>query len=368
MTNGRGTAGRESDDGRGSVRLRRWWRRRRTHRSGRILFTKAEAAPQQKLAARLGIVALLLAVVVMMFWFDRSGLRDARDGEISFSDVVYFTMVTITTVGYGDIVPVSDRARLLDAFLVTPVRVFLLLIFLGTAYEFVIQKVLEDYRMGRLQRRMHDHMVICGYGRSGRVAAREMVAKGWDPACIVVIDPSEEAVFDAAESGLVGLRGDATHESIIRASGIERARAAIVSPGRDDTNVLIVLTIRNLNPTLKIVSSVKEEENFKLVRQSGADVILSPAKVSGHLMAEAVLHRHTSDYICDLVTAQGRVRLNERSARPEEVGRSLREVTDGLVVGIQRDGREIGFWHAEAGEIRAGDVLLVIEPTDRARA
>src|SRR3546814_7680181 len=109
-----------------------------------------------------------------LFCCYRSGRRDARDGEISFGDVIYFTMVTITTVGYGDIVPVSDRARLLDAFLVTPVRVFLLLIFLGTAYEFVIQKVLEDYRMGRLQRRLRDHIVICGYGHSGRIAAREL--------------------------------------------------------------------------------------------------------------------------------------------------------------------------------------------------
>jgi voltage-gated potassium channel len=347
------------------LRLRRWWRRRRAGRGARILFTKAEAAPQQKLVMRLGIVALLLAAVVALFWFDRSGLRDARDGEISFGDVIYFTMVTITTVGYGDIVPVSDRARLLDAFLVTPVRVFLLLIFLGTAYEFVIQKVLEDYRMGRLQRRLRDHIVICGYGHSGRIAARELVAKGCDPDCIVVIDLSEDALYDVAEAGYVGLRGDATHEGIIRASGIERARAAIVSPGRDDTNVLIVLTIRSVSPAVKIIASVKEEENFKLIEQSGANMILSPAKVSGYLLAEAVLHRHTSDYVCDLVTSHGRVKLNERPARPEEVGRGLRDVTDGLVVGIQRDGKEIGFWHAEAGEIQAGDVLLLIEPTDR---
>lgn len=337
-------------------------------RDARILFTKAEASPEKKLAVRLGLVVLLLALVVALFWFDRSGLRDARDDAISFGDVIYFTLVTVTTVGYGDIVPVSDRARLLDAFLVTPVRVFLLLIFLGTAYEFVIQRVLEDYRMGRLQRRLRDHIVICGYGRSGRIAAREMVAKGCDADCIVVIDPSEEALYDAAESGFVGLRGDATRENIIRASGIKRARAAIVAPGRDDTNVLIVLTIRNLNPTVKIISSVKEEENFKLIEQSGANVILSPARVSGYLLAEAVLHRHTSDYICDLVNSHGRVKLNERIARAEEVGQSLRAVTDGLVVGIQRGGEELGFWASEASEIQEGDVLLLIEPTDRTRA
>ena len=237
-------------------KIREW----RSARRPRILFTKSEASPERTIVIRLGIVLLLIAFVLTVFWFDRHGLKDAADGEVSFADVIYFTLVTVTTVGYGDIVPISERVRLVDALLVTPIRIFIWFIFLGTAYEFVVQKIFEDYRVSKLQRRLHDHIIICGYGHSGRVAAKEMLAKGYPAEKIVVIDTSEVALRDAADSGFIGLRGDATREMIVRKAEVTKATAVIVSPGRDDTNVLTVLTIRNLNPSVKIISSAKEEE------------------------------------------------------------------------------------------------------------
>ena len=95
----------------------------------------------------LGLIGVALAV----HWLDRGGLRDNVDGEISFTDVLYFTMITVTTVGYGDIVPVTDRARMFDTFLVTPVRIFVWLIFLGTAYQFLLRNVWEGWVMNRIQ-------------------------------------------------------------------------------------------------------------------------------------------------------------------------------------------------------------------------
>ena len=88
---------------------------------------------------------------MVSFWFDRDGLKDQIDGHISFSDILYFGMITVTTVGYGDIVPVSDRARLIDAVIVTPARLFIWLLFVGTAYELLLQKWIEDLRMKRLR-------------------------------------------------------------------------------------------------------------------------------------------------------------------------------------------------------------------------
>src|SRR6476620_6956747 len=89
------------------------------------------------LAVRISVAALLVMVAFVLLWFDRDGLRDNVDGNMSFTDVIYFTMITISTVGYGDIFPVSERARLVDAFLITRIRIFLWLIFLGTAAEFL---------------------------------------------------------------------------------------------------------------------------------------------------------------------------------------------------------------------------------------
>jgi len=335
-------------------------KRARDDRHAQILFTKVEASPERTIAVRLGMIVLLLALAVGIFWLDRDGLRDTVDGDLSFSDILYFTMVTVTTVGYGDIVPVSDRARMVDAFLVTPIRIFIWFIFLGTAYQLVFQKLLEDYRMSRLNDQLQDHVVICGYGVTGRVAASELVAKGFSPHRIIVIDEVEHNLREAARAGFVGLRGDAAREEVIRRANIDRAAAVVVSPGRDDTAALIVLTVRNSNPRVKIVSSVNEEENIKLIRQAGAHIVVSPSRVGGYLLADAVSTSHVADYVLDLLTAGGHVRLIERAALPEEIGMSPRQIHDALVVRIHRGEDKIGYWESDKFTIRAGDILLMI--------
>jgi len=336
----------------------------RSGRHARILFTQIEASPERTIVGRLALILGALALVVVAFWLDRDGLVDALDGELSFVDVLYFTMVTVTTVGYGDIVPVTAQARLIDAFLVTPVRIFVWFVFLGTAYELVIQRVLEDFRMSKVQQRLSEHIVICGYGTTGQVAAREMLAKGYPADKIVVIDLREENLRAAAQNGFIGLRGDAAREEVMRRAMIERARVAVISPGRDDTSALIVLTIRNVNPRVKIVGVVNEQENIKLIRQAGANVIVSPSRVGGYLLADAVSNWHVAAYVMDLLTADGPVRLVERPATAEEAGRRPGEITDGLLVRIYRGGEHIGFWEGAKNTIQAGDILLMIVPRD----
>ncbi len=331
-------------------------------RPRRRLFTSAEGSPERTLAWRLALVLLLLAIVVAIYWLDRSGLRDHSDGEVSFADVVYFTMVTVTTVGYGDIVPVSDRARLIDAFLVTPIRLFIWFIFLGTAYQFVIQKVIEDFRMSRLQKKLSGHVIVCGYGHSGQIAVRELVDRGYDANQVLVIDQNENLVRLAAEDDHIGLSGDTTKESTLRDAGIGTASAIVISLGRDDTTALAVLTARHLNRDIRIVVSSRETENADLLRQAGANAIVSPGRINGFLLADAVVHSHTANYVLDLLTTKGRVALIEREARPDDIGRPMRDIEDGLVVRLLREGRPIGFWEEEQNVVRAGDVLVVILP------
>jgi voltage-gated potassium channel len=331
-------------------------------RRHRVLYTKAPVSAERMLVNRALLVLVMVALVMAFMWLDRGGLRDNIDGQVSFRDVVYFTMITISTVGYGDIVPVSDRARIVDALLVTPVRVFVLFIFFGTAYQLVFQKIWEGIRMSRLRDRLTGHVVICGYGQSGAIAAKELHAKGTPAEKIVVIDISEECVRDAAESGYTGLHGDPTQERILRDASIESAGAVIASLGRDDTTVLAVLTIRNLNPQVRIIATVWEEENAKLVRQAGASAIVMPSQVNGYLLAESATNRHTADYVLDMLNAGGGVTFSERVARAEEIGKPMKAIEGGLVVRIYRGGETIGFWQKEAGIVRAGDLLLIIEP------
>lgn len=343
-------SGRRRPDGRNRARPRR------------ILYTRARASPEQTLMIRAGIVLGLLAVVLAVFWGDRGGLSDS-DGIVSFIDLVYFTMVTVTTVGYGDIVPVSPTARLIDAFLVTPIRTIIWFIFLGTAYEFVVQKIIEDFRMKRFQTRLRDHVVICGYGRSGQIAAREIVANGRPPEAIVVIDLQEERIRLAAEEGHIGLRGDATSDEMAKLAAVDRAGAVVVSPGRDDTTILTVLTVRNLAPRTRIVASIKEEENIKLAHQGGADTIVSPPKLGGYLMADAVDARYKSEFLCDIMTASGDLELRERPVAPGEVGLAPAELREGVVVQVTRDSRPVPHARLHDLRLQPGDTLLLVVPT-----
>jgi len=321
------------------------------------LFVRPRVSAERMLLVRLSVLIGLVMVILAIFWFDRDGLRDNIDGHVSFTDIVYFTAVTVTTVGYGDIVPVSDRARIADSLFVTPLRLVIWLVFLGTAYELILQRWLEKLRMTRIQMALRDHLIICGYGHSGQSAAREAIARGTPAGQIVVMDRVEERVRRAMEHKSIGLQGDATTEEDLAAARVEHAQAVLVCVGRDDTAVLTVLTVRQLNPKVRIVCNVSEQENVKLLRQAGADALITPSVVGGYLMADSLRTSHVADYIADLMCTGGAVSLKERPVAPEEIGLSLREVRNGLAVRLIRDGEVI----TGDSVARSGDRLLVID-------
>jgi voltage-gated potassium channel len=344
--------------------VRRTLRRIRSERGGAqspILILRQVTSPEVSLVFRATLVLLLLAAVFAVFLLDRSGLQDNIDGHVSVTDVLYFTMITVTTVGYGDIVPVSDPARLIDAFFVTPVRIFVWFIFLGTAYQFIIQRLIEEWRMTRLQRDLQDHVVLCGYGDSGSIAAGELLLRGWEPEQIVVIDSRRDEVRRAAEHGFIGLHGNASSEELLRVAGVPRAHSVIVSVGRDDTTVLVVLTIRELAKGARIIARVLEQENVKLVKSSGADVIVSPPRFGGYLMADAVESHGTVEFVSDMLSFRGDYQLQEREPRAHEFGRAARDIEGALVLEVRRDGQRIACWHDKGVVVQPGDRLLVID-------
>src|SRR3546814_610394 len=167
------------------------------------------------LGIRLGLALALILLVVLIHWFDRDGLIDHYDGHVSFLDVVYFTMISITTTGFGDIAPISDKARLIEAVIVTPVRIAVLFIFVGAAYSFIIKRSWEKWRMARIQEALTDHIVVLGYGVSGSESVNELIERGTDPRRIVVVDPGEERLAQAEAMGCNVIAADATRDSTL---------------------------------------------------------------------------------------------------------------------------------------------------------
>ncbi|MFT4027343.1 MAG: potassium channel family protein [Novosphingobium sp.] len=313
---------------------------------------------------RLGAALALVFIVVLIHWSDADGLVDNADGHVSFLDVVYFTMISITTTGFGDIAPVSDRSRMIEAVIVTPIRFAVIFIFVGTAYNFLIKHSWEKWRMKRIQERLEGHIAVLGFGISGAQAVTELIERGTAPARIVVMDPSPERLAEAEALGCNVIEGDASRDEALAAIRIDRACSVLVSAGRDDTSILIVLTVQHLAPQVPISVVIRAQDNESLARQAGADNVINPVHFTGLLLAGSAKGSHISDYLADLASVSGEVQLVERPALPEEAGRSLDQLaTGGKGLRICRAGKSIGFWEEAARAIQAGDVIVEIQPS-----
>ena len=312
---------------------------------------------------RLVAMAALLGILILIHWVERDGLKDTHDGSVSFLDVIYFTMISATTTGYGDIVPVTDRTRMFDAIVVTPIRILFLLILAGSAYSFVARRSWERLVMKRIQRTLCDHIIVAGFGTKNTRAVKELIDLGSDPEDIVVIDTNDDRLEKAKAMGCTVLKADATRDETLKAVHVDRAKLMIISAGRDDTSILICLTARHHAPDLRISVAVNAEDNEIPAKRAGADVVVNPLDFAGLLLATTHGGQHIADYLADLASREGRVQLIERDVKPDEVGKSLNEISDGLGLRIIRDGTPYGFWRPQVRKLEAGDIIMEICPT-----
>ncbi len=326
-----------------------------------------EGSPLPPLLRRTGLAVGLILFVAVLLWFHRDGLRDNThpNRPLGFTDVFYYTVVTLTTVGYGDIIPVTQEARLFNAIFLTPVRVALWALFLGTTYELILQRYRERAQMRQLRERLSGHTVVCGFGVKGRAIIAELLAQGHRRDEIVVIDPDAAMAQEAAGQDLVALRGDASTEAILHAAAVEKAGHVLVAPSRDDACVLICLTVRTLAPKVRLVAAAREEENVKLIYKAGADVVVSPSVSGGRLMAAAVRQHAVVGFLEDLLAFGEGVDAGERRVRPDEAGKRVAELPDlrdKLVLGVARGPERCPFQNLASFELMPGDLVVYLTP------
>lgn len=332
-----------------------------------------DRSPITGLIRRIALAVGLICIVAVMLWFNREGLRDNSHPArpLGFVDVFYFTVITLTTVGYGDIIPVTDEARLVNAILLTPIRIFLWGVFLGTAYELVLKQYRERLEMHKLRNRLQGHTIVCGYGVKGRAIVEELLAHGHQPENIVVIDPDEVTAQEGAAHDLIALRGDASSEAMLQAAGVERADHVLVAPNRDDACVLICLTVRTLAPKVRLVAAAREEENIKLLYKAGADVVVSPSLSGGRLMAAAVRQKAVTSFLEDILEFGGGVDAVEHVVTDAEAGKRVSDlscVAGNLVLGVARGQERCPFHKLDAWALKAGDIIVYLTGSGKTRA
>lgn len=325
-----------------------------------MLKRKSQLPVWLSITWRVLLVLGLLGLAVGVHWIERGGLKDSADGHVSFLDILYFTSISVTTTGYGDIVPVSDRARMFDAFVVTPIRIFVVLLFVGTAYNFVLKRTWDKWRMALIQRNLSGHIVVAGYGKTGAEAVDELIARGEKPGNFVVIDLNEDELARAKMCGCIVLQADATRDSILEDVRIARAHSMIIAAGRDDTSILITLTARHLAPSLPISIIVRNEDNELPARAAGATTVVNPVSVAGLLLASSCTGPHLADYLMDLASFHGDVVLAERPVAPDEIGKPLARLATGIGLRVYRGGTYHDRRSPEVSTLQPGDIIVEI--------
>lgn len=332
---------------------------------GAVSFPEVVHSPWYVLLRRLLMAIGVLTTTVLIVYLDREGYVDNNDptGEVSFIDVLYYTTVTLSTTGYGDIAPLSDAAKLVNVFAITPLRIAFLVLLIGTTLEVLATQGRYNVKVAQWRRRMGKHVVVVGYGTKGRAAIELLVANGEKKDTIVVVDPDPTGQAEANADGYTVVAGDATRREVLRRAGVAKARQVIITTDRDDSTVLATLNVRALNPTAYVVAAVREENNVQLVRQSGADSVITSSSAVGRLLGLSSLSPALGYVLEDLLTSGEGLEVAERELLVSEVGKQPQSLPD-QVIAVLRDGRVHRYFDPVVTQLARGDRLVVVRPAN----
>jgi len=241
-------------------------------------------------------------------------------------DAFYMTVITISTVGFAEVIELGNAGRLLSVVLVV-LGVGLVFYTATAAVELIIanQPKRRKKALNREIESLRGHYIVCGFGRVGRNAWQHITD---DEKAVVVIDVNPDRVEAATAAGALVVEGDATRNDTLQQAGVTRAAGLVASVAQDSDNLVIVLSSRTVNPDLLITARANEGEAEEKLVMAGADRVVAPPKVGGHRLASLVLHRELADFV-DLVHAGRTVEFKVEEFLVDEnsplAGVSLRE-------------------------------------------
>lgn len=290
-------------------------------------------------------------------------------------EAFYMSLTTVTTVGYGEIRPLSQAGRVFNSVLIL-FGVGVIFLAIGAMTQTVIELEFNEIFGKRRVRRMIDkldrHYIVCGFGRVGRGAAVELQRAG---APFVVLDRDQARVERALRDGMLALLADATRDDMLKDAGIDRARGLVAALTTDADNLFLVLSAKTLNPVINVAARAGEEEAEKKLRRVGADVVFTPYNITGYRLAQSLLRPQVSEFL-DFTTQN--IGLNASieqvvvAGGSEVAGRSLaqmqvRRELGVIVLAIRRGDGRMQFNPPADAVIAGGDCLVVMGEPENLR-
>jgi len=319
----------------------------------------------------------LLALIAATLAFGTIGYVAAAGYPLF--DAFYMAVMTMTTIGYGEIRPLGEAGRVFNVFYMM-LSVSVLFLTFGMVTQSVVEAQFAGYFGKRRARKMIDslngHYIVCGFGRVGRGAAAALRAAGMT---VVVLDRREDRVDWAMKDGYIGLFGDSTRDEILKEAGVMRAAGLIAALATDADNLFAVISAKALNPAIRVGARAAEEEAERKMRQVGADSVFAPYSMTGTRLAQSLLKPHVHQFL-DFATTNPELNVRIEQIRvaggSELAGRSLSEMKfrsemKVIVLAIRRAAGEMIFNPAAETQVESQDHLIVMgepEPLRRLEA
>jgi len=312
-----------------------------------------------------------LGIMVIIFAFGTAGYEFIEGW--SFLDSLYMTAITLTTVGFGEIRPLSDKGVVFTLFLIA-CGMSLIVYTAKTATALVVEGEIQKYvgrqRMKKSLAKMKDHFIICGFGRIGQKICEEFTSESITH---VVIERDEDLVDSKGDCGVQLILGEATSDPVLLEAGIERARGLITAVNSPADNVFITLTARQLNPDLLLVARAETHDNEQKLYRAGANKVIFPHSIGGRSMAMAALRPSVDQFMDpDILREKYGVCLEEIRLNAGSVlcDKALREVSFSknfglIVIGIIRSTSEVRFNPGPDTMLREGDDLILFGSNDQ---